>query len=36
MQLLEWLKLARRTIQNVGENVNELKFSYTAGGKEKW
>lgn len=34
--LLEWLKWRRRTILNVGEDVEELELSHTSGGNVKW
>lgn len=36
MHLLELLKLKRLNIPSVGKEVEELEFSYTAGGGVKW
>ena len=33
---LEWLKLKRLTIPNIGEDVGEMSFSYTDDENIKW
>ena len=36
LHLLQWLKLKRLTLPDVGQDMEELELSYTAGGNGKW